>query len=73
MSKQSEAKAEQNYRKTADTCANCAHFESTIKTIKSGWYGTWHEETGKRCTLGGFAVGKTATCDRHVLVDRSKS
>lgn len=73
MSKQSKAKAEQNYRKVADTCANCAHFSSKIEKLKPTFYGPWEKETDKHCTLGGFAVGKTATCDQHVLVDRSKA
>lgn len=30
MSKQSEAKKAQNYREDADTCANCANYESQL-------------------------------------------
>lgn len=77
MSKQSDAKKEQNYREVPDTCANCGHYESQMieKTYdawhgKHAWHGkqTWTEEKEKRCTIGGFAVKKMATCDRHVLV-----
>lgn len=65
MSKQSEAKKDQNYRETPDTCSNCSHYESqTVE--KSYGAASWTEEKGKRCSIGGFAVKKTATCDRHV-------
>lgn len=67
MNKQSEAKAAQNYRKTANTCSNCAHYKSEIVEFNSSWYGKRTKETGIHCSLGGFAVLKTATCDRHIL------
>jgi hypothetical protein len=71
MSKQSEAKKEQNYREAPDSCANCGHYESQmVKKSYQGFGGLseWEEEKGKRCTIGGFAVKKMAMCDRHVLV-----
>ena len=72
MSKQSEAKIDQNYRRTLDTCGNCAHykFQAVDKTYL-GFNGlqTWTEEKDKRCAVGKFAVQKTATCDKHVLAE----
>ena len=71
MSKQSEAKKEQNYREAPDSCANCVNYESQlVEKTYGAWNGkqTWTEEKGKRCSIGGFAVKKMATCDRHVLV-----
>ena len=71
MSKQSEAKKEQNYREAPDACANCGHYEShMVEKTYDAWNGkqVWNEEKGKRCSIGGFAVKKMATCDRHVLV-----
>lgn len=85
MSKQSEAKAEQNYRKTPDTCSNCGNFSSELVPVAwmarsnadneaAGYKPRYNlalrasqNETNLRCTLGGFAVKKTATCDQHVL------
>jgi len=71
MSKQSDAKNEQNYRGVPDTCANCGHYESQmVENTYNAWNGkqtSWTEEKGKRCSIGGFAVKKMATCDKHVL------
>ena len=40
MSKQSEAKAAQNYRTTPDTCSNCAHYTcEVVKKSYDGWQG----------------------------------
>ena len=71
MSKQSEAKKEQNYRESPDSCANCGHYESQmVEKTYDAWNGTLvlNEEKGKRCSIGGFAVKKMAMCDRHVMV-----
>lgn len=68
MSKQSEAKKNQNYRTTPDTCSNCTQYQSDI-VEKRTQFGSWKEEKGKRCSVGGFAVKKTATCDNHERVD----
>jgi len=66
MSKQSEAKAAQNYRTTPDTCSNCAHYQSKfVKKVYDMACEPWMEEVDKRCGLGAFAVRKTAVCDRH--------
>ena len=71
MSKHSNAKLAQNYRMTHDACANCGNYESQfVVKIYDAWNGkqTWTEEKGKRCSIGGFPVNKTAVCDLHVLV-----
>ena len=57
MSKQSDAKTKQNYRTSLDCCHNCRHYQSKLEVR------TCIEQ--KRCGLGGFAVGKLATCDEH--------
>lgn len=71
MSKQFEAKLEQGYRKNPDTCSNCGHlqFEVIEKSYKR-WDGkaeTYTEKKRHRCSVGGFAVGKTSTCRIHTL------
>jgi len=63
MSKQSDAKAEQNYTRELKTCSNCKHF--TYETEKSGWNNSYTIEKNLRCGIGGFKVHKTATCDKH--------
>ena len=71
MSKQSEAKKNQNYREVPDTCANCGNYQSQlVEKEYDAWNGkqTWTEEKGKRCSIGEFAVKKNATCDLHILV-----
>jgi hypothetical protein len=64
MSKQSEAKTSQNYKepKEVGMCHNCKHFSSDIK--ETAWGGI--SETKMRCTLGGFKVKKTASCDQQI-------
>ena len=61
MSKQSEMKELQGYRTALRMCANCAHYRSEYA---ADWYGQGREGK-KRCSLGGFAVQKTATCNMH--------
>lgn len=69
MSKQSEAKAAQNYRRTPDTCGNCANYSSeTVKHKASfSWSNDYTTEKNMRCLVGGFKVHKTATCDLHLI------
>ena len=64
MSKQSEAKERQNYRREHRTCSTCEHFSVKVVTKSYGSV-TYNVEGTLRCTLGGFAVKKTATCDDH--------
>ena len=64
MSKQSEAKAAQDYdpNPVQRMCSNCKNFTSE-KTERTGVFGgIYVEEKEKRCGIGGFAVKKTATC-----------
>lgn len=73
MSKQSEAKLAQGYRKQPDTCSNCRHQQfDVIEKIYTNWNGraeTWNAEKKHRCSVGGFAIGKNSTCRIHVLKD----
>ncbi len=52
-------------------CANCKYYSSQ-KTLRST-FGLYTEVTQKRCTLGGFAVNKTATCKCHVFKEALKN
>jgi hypothetical protein len=62
MSKQSEAKTAQGYSpKFVDICAYCKFFAADIEeAIVFGQ--VYKTEKNLRCTLGNFAVKKTATC-----------
>ena len=62
MSKQSEAKDNQGYKKTSNQCGNCKHFTSKLE--KAAW-GNHYNEKELRCDLGGFKVNKTASCNEH--------
>ena len=77
MSKQSDAKAKQNYcaKPVPQTCANCKHLSQNFYHY-DGEYGRVegkNPDTEKyarptysdnlRCGIGGFAVKKSATCD----------
>jgi hypothetical protein len=66
MSKQSDAKDSQGFRKKPQwpTCGNCKEF--TFDEVRKESYGDiWHVETSLRCKIGGFKVGKTDTCNMH--------
>lgn len=65
MSKQSDAKRNQGYNDMPipRTCGNCAKYESELITLKHA-FGEYTQEKNKRCGLGGFAVKKTATCEK---------
>ncbi len=65
-SKQALAKLAQGYvpKPVAKICSNCQHFAS-VKTVESGYYGTWEKESNVHCGIGGFAVKKMATCLKH--------
>lgn len=68
MSKQSEAKLQQGYRKESDTCGNCIHYSSEMVPKEYKAYNglqVWTEEKNKRFTIGEFAVGKGHTCNFH--------
>lgn len=86
MSKQSEAKQSQGYRTEQRNCGNCMH-RSCEKVLppwmeRSNANGVGSNitfftverhglEQRQRCGLGGFAIRKTATCDRWVLVEQA--
>jgi hypothetical protein len=74
MSKQSEAKESQNYRKKPMCCQHCTHFSSEFRDRRPEWAISKSyvitEEKNIRCTLGGFAVQKMASCDKF---ERSKA
>ena len=74
MSEQKTAKDDQRYREQPDTCANCGHFQSDmVDDSYTDWMGNpveFFRETNLRCSIGGFAVKKTATCDLHVLKEQ---
>ena len=65
MSKQSEAKAAQGYtgKPPQQICSTCKHFAMT-RTETPACFGTYTTESNLRCTLGNFAVKKTATCNK---------
>ena len=64
MSKQSIAKTNQGYvEKNTKICSSCRFFAlDLIKEVTR--FKTWTEEKNLRCTLGGFAVKKMATCNK---------
>jgi hypothetical protein len=71
MSKQSEAKAAQCYRRELDKCENCEHFKFDVHEEKSTWSDQiWRTEKNLRCEIGGFKVHKTAVCDRFERKDQ---
>ena len=62
MSKQSEAKSAQGYRKEAACCKTCKNYSSDMVPLKR-WDGDPYEaEKNRRCDLGGFATPATAYC-----------
>lgn len=81
MSKVSEEKAKRGYRTKPDTCANCEYLDSEIalpawmaeRNKRDSEHGLRQRyniedhgvEKKLRCSSGGFAVQKTATCDYH--------
>lgn len=73
MSKQSDAKKNQNYQPKPvwPMCMNCWYYKSDFihhPTVVG--YNGWSEEKNKRCAFkADFAVGKSSTCDFHYPVD----
>jgi hypothetical protein len=67
MSKQSDAKEAQNYRRELDKCESCAHFQKEVKEFEYQAFSglqKWTEDKNLRCGIGGFKVHKMAVCDR---------
>lgn len=67
MSKVSETKIRYRYnaKPTWPVCSNCCHFSSKFEEMKGWSNNTWIKESELRCTLGGFKVGRSATCAEH--------
>ena len=65
MSKQSHAKEMHKYNQKPvfPMCCNCKSY--TFEMVDNG-YG-YYIEKNKRCSVGGFSVKKTATCEKHVF------
>jgi hypothetical protein len=65
MSNQSEAKTAQGYTRDRKVCGNCTYIRSDIRTkMLTPVASTW-KEYHIRCSIGGFGVHKTATCNFH--------
>jgi hypothetical protein len=84
MSKQSEAKAAQDYIPKAHNCADCASLKSDMVMpqwmidsniqYENNGYGlhfsdSYRNEKNIRCGIGGFAVKKSGICSQHVAKD----
>jgi hypothetical protein len=66
MSKQSDAKEKQGYTRVLKTCGNCRFLSKEIEKV-SNYYATYEMDKKLRCSIGGFAVQKMATCGNHEL------
>jgi hypothetical protein len=62
VSKQSEAKEKQGYRKSAACCMNCDSFQRDVVPLSRHPGDTYSIEKNKRCGIGGFAVQSTGHC-----------
>lgn len=62
MSKQSEAKAAQGYRKEAACCKTCTNYRSDMVPMHRWPEDSYVAEKNRRCSLGGFATQATAHC-----------
>ena len=61
MTNKAQAKLSQGYTRQMKTCANCANYTSEIRTDPE--YPQYVTESYRLCSVGGFVVHKTATCD----------
>lgn len=66
MSKQAKAKEEQGYdpKPVPRICSTCMHFSSRKEKLVHE-FGTYTQEKDIRCSIGGFAIKKTAACRLH--------
>lgn len=66
MTKLEETKKILGCRKDGPRCGNCKYYTSDIQKHAS-WDGTveYPAEKNTRCSLGKFAVKKTAWCNKH--------
>ena len=81
MSKQSEAKEKQNYvpKVVQKTCSNCKHltqdffhYDTTYSRVNGknpdiSKYARPTYSDNLRCSIGGFAVKKMASCDKFEM------
>ena len=65
MSKQSEAKEKQGFKRDCTKCSNCKSFTSDIETTKTPWGTEFNTEKNLRCSIGNFKVGKSNWCKSH--------
>jgi len=70
MSKQSEAKETQGWKKKSPTCSQCIFFTSIEKREVSsyGGTGTFITDTNLRCKRGNFKTGKSSWCIFHTWI-----
>lgn len=65
MSKVEKQKQAQGFQRKPNhpKCADCQHFKCDTENVR-GWGGAiFVKERNLRCSIGGFAVGKTSTCN----------
>ena len=55
------AKTAQGWTRKNPKCGCCLHFTATLVWHNTS-FGEYREEKNKRCTLGGFATGKSCWC-----------
>jgi hypothetical protein len=61
------AKSNQRYnpKPTWPVCATCPHIALNPVTIPHSWGSGSYTKESPTCSLGGFRVSKTGTCDEH--------
>ncbi len=64
MSKQSEAKLSQGWKRQGPFCGNCQMFTSEVEKRNYGC-GEFDHEINLRCSHGGFKTGKSSWCSSH--------
>lgn len=67
MSKQSEIKEKQGFRKDAPCCSNCINLAFDKKPIE--WAPEIMKEVNVRCIIGEFKVGRSNWCKLHKFKD----
>ena len=65
VSKQSEAKERQCYVEKVIPMV-CSNYQSKVTAREGVFGGVYHDESEKRCGLGGFAVKKMGGCKEHL-------
>lgn len=71
MSKQSEAKEKQGFKKDCPKCANCINFSLEKENYTTQWSNQeYTREFNLRCKIGDFKVGKSNWCSSHIFNDK---